>query len=404
MLWEFCLSRVLVTIEHRYQRTPDGAVWSSFFTFEFWRRYLEVFDEVLVVARIEDVASVPDRWRRADGDGVSFHQVPHYHGPIQFALRAPAVIRGVRAALRPEDSVIMRVGSNLAWCMEGALYRSGHPFGVEVLADPLEIFAPDVGAHRFGRFWRWWFARQLRRQCRNAIGTAYVTKRALQKNFPPRPGRFTTNYSSVMLPPRAVLDAPRSWSADGARRTLVHVATMDDARKGHLTLIDALAQCRTRGVVANVVFVGGGVLGPEFEAHARAVGVGDLVRFTGQLPSGDAVRDELDAADVFVLPSFGEGLPRSAIEAMARGLPVIGTDIGGFRELLPVEELVPCGDVATLASSIEAMVTDPARMTAHSARNLETVQEYREEVLAPRRRALYRTVKDATEAWLQARR
>ena len=91
------------------------------------------------------------------------------------------------------------------------------------------------------------------------------------------------------------------------------------------------------------------------------------------------------------------------VEAMARGLPCIGSTVGGIPELLPSEDLVPPGDVEALAGKIREVVSDPQRMARMSARNLHKAKEYREEVLGKRRSDFYRHVKEKTEAWLRTR-
>jgi glycosyltransferase involved in cell wall biosynthesis len=115
------------------------------------------------------------------------------------------------------------------------------------------------------------------------------------------------------------------------------------------------------------------------------------------------VRAELDAADLFALPSRQEGLPRAMVEAMARGLPCLGSTVGGIPELLPAEDMVPPGDARALARKIREMVTAPGRMALMSARNLEKARGYREEALAGRRQAFYRHVREMTEAAVASR-
>jgi glycosyltransferase involved in cell wall biosynthesis len=89
------------------------------------------------------------------------------------------------------------------------------------------------------------------------------------------------------------------------------------------------------------------------------------------------------------------------IEAMARGLPCLGSTAGGIPELLPPEDMVRPGDVTTLARKIRTVVTDPERLARMSARNLEKAKEYSEEALRERRTAFYRYVRERTEAWLE---
>ncbi len=119
------------------------------------------------------------------------------------------------------------------------------------------------------------------------------------------------------------------------------------------------------------------------------------------MPAGEAVREEMDRADVFVMPSRQEGLPRATIEAMARALPCIGSTVGGIPELLATEDLVPPGDALALATKIREVVSDPERMARMSARNLAKAGEYRDEALRERRVAFYRHVRKMTERWIR---
>jgi glycosyltransferase involved in cell wall biosynthesis len=121
--------------------------------------------------------------------------------------------------------------------------------------------------------------------------------------------------------------------------------------------------------------------------------VDDRVAFRGQLTAGEAVRAELDRADLFVLPSRQEGLPRAMIEAMARALPCIGSTVGGIPELLPAEDMVPSNDVNALAQKIAEVISDPDRLRRMSARNLDKAKEYDDSAVRDRRRAFFRHVK-----------
>jgi glycosyltransferase involved in cell wall biosynthesis len=130
----------------------------------------------------------------------------------------------------------------------------------------------------------------------------------------------------------------------------------------------------------------------------------DEVEFLGALPAGDAVRKRLDASDLFVLASRQEGLPRSMIEAMARGLPCLGTNVGGIPELLPAEDRVAANDACALAGLIGQVIVNPERMNLMAARNLRKASEYEETNLRLRRNELYTAVRDATQQGLAGNR
>jgi glycosyltransferase involved in cell wall biosynthesis len=394
--------RVCVTLEYRFDRTPDGAVWTqTAFARSFWSRYLEVFDRVLAIARVRDVESVPGDWKRADGEGVTFAGLPYYVGPLQYVLRSSHVDRAARSAVEPGDAVIMRVGSQIASRIEPLLRRRRQPFGVEVVGDPYDVFAPGVIRHPLRPFLRWWFSSRLRGQCAAACGSAYVTEKTLQRRYPCP--AYSVGVSDVEISPEALVSAPRPARAGARAFTLVTVASLAQLYKAPDVLIDAVAACVGEGLDLRLVLVGDGRYRPELETRAAASGVSEQVRFLGQLTAGGAVRAELDGADLFVLPSRTEGLPRALIEAMARALPCIGSQVGGFPELLPAEDLVPPGDTAALARKIREIVSDPERMARMSARNLARAGDFREEVLHARRIAFYRHIRATTEEWIRDR-
>jgi len=396
---------VVVTLEHRFDRTPDGIVWTQTqFAYSFWKRYLEVFDHVRVVARVRDLPTVPSDWKEANGDRVSFAAIPYYIGPLQYLWRSLQVKRAAQQAVSTEDAVIFRLGSTVDSCIKSKLRATNHPYAVEVVGDPYDVFAPGSIRHPLRPFFRWSSPPKFRRQCAEACAAAYVTEFALQKRYPPAKEAFSTHYSSVDLPNEVFVSLPRSLNKDIHTFTIISVGTLAQLYKAPHILIDAVANCIQEGLQLKLVMVGDGKHRQELEVQATKLGLGEYVEFRGQLSAGEAVRTELDQADIFVLPSYQEGLPRAMIEAMARGLPCIGSTVGGFPELLPPEDMVAPGDVAGLAGKIREVVTNPERMARMSARNLEKAQNYREEILRERRIGFYRYVKKSTEIWLKSQK
>jgi glycosyltransferase involved in cell wall biosynthesis len=112
--------------------------------------------------------------------------------------------------------------------------------------------------------------------------------------------------------------------------------------------------------------------------------------------AGQGVRHELDQADLFVLPSRAEGVPRAMLEAMARGLPCIGSAIGGIPELLHREDLVPPDNAPRLAELISQVFSDQERLCRMSARNLAKAHSYSAAILAGKRQLFFKAVKDLT--------
>jgi glycosyltransferase involved in cell wall biosynthesis len=409
--------RVVVALEQRFEQTSDGTVWGpGTFSQEFWGRYLEVFDKVTVVARIRPVLSPSARFERCNAEAVEFLPVPHYLGPWEFLMRRRPVRRAALAGLDRDCSVIVRIPSPIGSFIVGHVQRLGKPYAVEVVGDPYDVMSPQAFRHPLRPMFRWWLVRQQQNACLGATGAAYVTERTLQQRYPCRgysvgvsdvrlaPVRerpvapFTAQYSSVTL--TRCVPAPRTYAPRPLNPiALVAVATLSQMYKGLDTLIDAVGRCVANGLDTRLTIVGEGKHQGELEARAAAIGMSQRVRFTGFLEREQVTR-ELDAADVFVLPSRCEGLPRALIEAMARALPCIASNVGGIPELLEPGDLVTQGNVEMLSRAIIDVASDADRRTAMSAHNLSRANDFRDDLLKNRRVAFYLRVRAATDRWI----
>lgn len=397
----------LVSASARFALTNDGSLslWTptSSLSYRFWTRYLDIYQEVRLLVRAVSYTVPPEGWIRATGPQVTAVPVPDFGSPWQLGRNYRQLQKVVRSALLETQAMHLRIPCLLGGIVQHSLERT-RPYGIEVVGDPYEVFAPGAVKHPLRPFFRWWFSHQLRRQIARACATAYVTEKALQRRYPPAPGAFVTHYSSVELPAGSLLPTPRPAPRGAGILTLIAVGSLAQLYKAPDILIDAVGLCLRAGLELNLVLVGEGKHRAELEARARAQGLSERVRFLGQLPAGKAVRAQLDQADLFVLPSKTEGVPKAMIEAMARGLPCIGSTVGGIPELLPPEDMVPPGDAVALAAKIRAVLTDPERMARMSARNLEKAQEYCEEILRQRRIAFYSYVREKTEEWLKTQK
>jgi glycosyltransferase involved in cell wall biosynthesis len=136
--------------------------------------------------------------------------------------------------------------------------------------------------------------------------------------------------------------------------------------KNHALLVEAFARVRTDAPLC-LLLVGGGELENAVREQVSALGLQERVRFLGVRAD---VADILRASDVFVLSSRVEGNPLSVMEAMAAGLPVVSTAVGGVPELVREGEtglLVPSEDAGALAQAMQALVDDPVRRQAMGA-------------------------------------
>jgi sugar transferase (PEP-CTERM/EpsH1 system associated) len=123
-----------------------------------------------------------------------------------------------------------------------------------------------------------------------------------------------------------------------------------------------------------LVMVGDGPLRSECEAVLRDAGVADLAWLPGERSD---VPEIMRGLDCFVLPSLVEGISNTILEAMASGLPVLATQVGGNADLVEpgvTGELVPAGDVAALSAGLARMAGDPGRSRVMGAAGRRSVE------------------------------
>ncbi|HEU4432297.1 MAG TPA: glycosyltransferase family 4 protein, partial [Pyrinomonadaceae bacterium] len=126
-------------------------------------------------------------------------------------------------------------------------------------------------------------------------------------------------------------------------------------------LADALAQLRRDRSDVHVRLAGTGPAVEEVRAHARNLQLNGSWEFVGAYDGAVGCSAFMRTLDVFVLPSFAEGTSKSVIEAMAHGLPIITTNVGGSPDLLTPDAgiLIPPGDSAALAAAMRCLASDP---------------------------------------------
>ncbi len=180
------------------------------------------------------------------------------------------------------------------------------------------------------------------------------------------------------------------------RRIIAYAGTL--ALQNHPVdlLLDAFARCAMQRPDAALLLIGGGEDLPSLRLQAQQLGVGDRVRFTGQVPH-QAVPALLALADISVDPVRDDDVARARsplkiFESMALGVPVVTGDVGDRTALLDggrAGVLVTPGDAAALADALAALLADKPRRRALSDACRRHVQTYSWRELAARWEQLY---------------
>jgi glycosyltransferase involved in cell wall biosynthesis len=384
---------LLVTSEAHFSVADGGMICGAGpVNYSTWGNFLEVFDRVTVLARVGTSKRSWPVEARTDGPRVTFHALPDYNGPWEYLRTFPKLKALVRQAVLQSDACLLRVPglvSRTAWL---EINRLGRPYALEVVGDPWDALGAGTVRGMLRPIFRRGAVRDLKKMCIAAVAVHYVTQTALHKRYPPGETSYAVRFSDALMEAgvatsQAMQDRYRH--IDGNRGRIFHVGfigSLAQMYKGPDVLLRAAALCRNRGLNLIIKLVGDGRYMEALKQMAVRLGIADRTTFLGQLPSGKPVRDFLDAIDLFILPSRAEGLPRALLEAMARGCPCIGSDVGGIPELLNPIDLVPAGDADGLARKILDVADAPERMRQMAERNFEKAKQFSPEVLRKSKR------------------
>ena len=304
------------------------------------------------------------------------HLPPHYEpavlciheaGPIGLEIQqtgVPFKVLGLKPGLlRPFD--VLRLQDFLYQCQPDIVHTfllTGSLYGrfAAMMARVPVVIGTEVNVYERKRPWHVQAERWLMRGTDAVIASAESVREFYIKQINADPAKVEVIYNAVdwsrlettisREDMRRAMDVP----VDGP---LLGIIARLTEQKGHRVLLDALAQ-RPDLSRAHLVIVGDGPLSAALQRQAAGLGIADRVRFLG------ARRDLgnlLSAIDVFVMPSFWEGLPLAMVLAMGAGLPVVATRVAGIPEVVQDGVnglLVTPGESGELGAALSRVVND----------------------------------------------
>jgi len=182
--------------------------------------------------------------------------------------------------------------------------------------------------------------------------------------------------ANALAPAREASSGRPDVSRSPGRREILFAGRLI-REKGLYELLDAFAAVRARGAF-HLTIAGEGPESERLQARAAELGVAGDVGFTGHLTE-DELAQLYRSADVFVLPSYSEGLPTVLLEAMSYGLPIVTTRIRGAADHLLEGEnalFVPVGSADALAGALERVLDDAGLRAKMREKNLERAEDF----------------------------
>ncbi|MFV8813820.1 glycosyltransferase [Aerococcus urinaeequi] len=392
--------KLLVILEMHFIR-HNGQVYTEVTAdTNFWNRYLEIFEEVLVCARMYDATPDfnPNNYLLSSRDRVEFIGLPDFYGSAGLVKNSLKTRKIVSKAVKMADRIIFRAPSPISLVAYPVIKKSRKPFAAELMMNPRTAYSKKALNNKLQPFIQFAITKQTEDICWNANGVSYVTEKVLQDLYPSRSivlGEtqefFNASYSTITLKEN---DFATNKSLNTNPITLVHSGKMEDYRKGQIIFLKIIKNLVNLGINVKGVLIGDGSKRIEFENLAKDLNIHTNIKFTGWLSGYSKVQEELSMGDIFVFPTIGEGLPRSVIEAMANGLVCVSSPVDGVTELIQNELLADFDDIDKFVEIITNLIDNKEQMEEISSQNIKLSKKYHIDNLSKNRAEFYRKLKE----------
>lgn len=365
---------------------------------ELLQRYSYIADEIVFLMRTKPI----DAFRKFTPvpPEIKVIDVPNFKSTTTFLKNRPLAKKIIEETIKGCDYAVLRLPSSNAQEAIKYIKKYNKPYIVESVGCSWDSY----WNHSFlGKFVAPYMFIKDRSIVVDAPFVYYVTTNFLQSRYPTR-GK-TVCCSNVVLNKLddAILQKRlyrlNDFQAKVNQRKIVlgTAAAIDTRYKGQEHVIKSIPELVKRGY--NVEYhLAGGVTGQKENTFlkdlAEKCGVGDRVVFVGSLAS-DQMNSFYDSLDIYIQPSKQEGLPRSVIEAMSRGCPVLGTNVAGIPELIQKECLFKKNSDSEVVSAVERILK--LDLPNIAKRNFETAKCYEREKLIVKRQKFYDDFMKSTE-------
>lgn len=377
--------------DHKFKYDLDNICYTDGkFTNELFDRYiLDKDDQVNVISRKVPIKDFSIKLNKVDHPQVIFSCVRGVN-PLQIFIFNCIYNFKIFYSVVNSDLNIMRLPSflGLFCCLLCLIFRKkyflelvGH--ARDSLIDKNSSFPKIFLANLYSFFTKFF--------TKKASGAIYVTKEALQQDFPCL--GISEYASNVILKIDNKFNPKKDYSILNTPNIGL-IGSFNNHYKGIDFAIKTIAFLKEkRKLRVDLHILGHGKLLEEYQELAKSLNIDDQVFFDGLLPL-EQVPNWLDNLDIYIQPSLTEGLPRSLIEAMSRGLPCIASNVGGIPELLNNDMMFNDFNETLFSLMIENLLSSSSIRESKGNENFSKALEYEFEVLELKRRSFWKKARN----------
>lgn len=371
--------RVLFTHDNKFYRYQDKYT-STGLNYGIFKRYLNVFESMIICGREIRVSTSNDlKGNVASGNKVNFANIINKNAIKIYYNKSDNY--HIERLVKSSGFLIARLDSIIGFRAIYYAKKHGIPYAIELCTDPWDCY---INYGWKGKILAPWITHLTKKEVKQASNVIYVTNDYLQQKYPCT--NNTIAISNVECTP--VQEVASKNKIKYSNRTSDQSLTLGTAGallpfKGQRFVIEAMHLLDQQGF--NYIHYRLAGNGNDIKILKRLVKKYNLenrVEFCGTLNS-DEMKEFYDSLDIYIQPSLQEGLPRTVIEAMSRGLCCLGSRTAGIPELLPEKRIFNKKDYKAIAEMIKALSKED--MIGDSKRNFEESKKYDKEILEKRR-------------------
>lgn len=338
-------------------------------------RYRQYIKDVVVALRCSKANAAKPAWLRIDGEGINVVPIPDPPSPLRALMMFPKFFRAGYRAINSCDRYLLKLPEPTAIFFGLLLVLLRKKYAVEVMADSRAGILFAKSKMPFVRFYALLFDELTKLLVRRAGCAAYVSN-YLRSRYPNKLREQEWVFCSAELEDQ-IIGKPKPVESFNVRPFKIFSAGRFSAEKGHIYLVRAFKKvCESAKRDVELHLVGDGPERCHLEKEVKDLGISNFVHFHGYVRKGPQLFSLLDQAHLLVIPSLTEGMGRGMIEAMARGLPCLASNVGGIPEYLDGNSLFPPADPKAIAEKILSILDKPQELAGMSLQNFEASKAF----------------------------
>ncbi|MEB6121388.1 glycosyltransferase [Mammaliicoccus sciuri] len=378
--------RLLWAHDHKFYNYENKVYSKVQFGQEFWDRYLNHIDQISIVSRLYDMNKEDskniDFYNLSSREEVSFLKA-NFNKKIFFKNNQKFEQINLSELVSSHEKIIVRLPSTIGNYVAIEAIKQKKEFAVELVGDPWDALINLKSI--IGKMYAPIMYMKTKHIVKRAKQVLYVTDNYLQKRYINN-GLNNTNASNVNI---HFIDEKINKKRNDTKIINIGLIGYLSTYKGIDTAIKSLYLLnKNEEFVFKLNILGTGKKEKYIKLAKKYQMSKNLSIQT--LPTGPPVYEWLDNMDIYIQPSKTEGLPRGLIEAMSRGLPAVGTNVGGIPELLNSKFIIKKGDSKGLAKVINELILNDRLYHECSVENIKKAFEYDYKIINSKRFNFYK--------------